>query len=591
MSNDRSCGATCRQLVTWITESGAIGASMAARRKARETWVPYRPAPLAGDAWSSVLARPGDLAARAVLGDVLSEQGDPHGEYLQLALKDAPTVDEVERRDALFDRCSPEWLRPLRPDDAQLARNVRSLSFAYGLVEQATILLRDSAVLDFLAERTPIRELEVLDSEADPTWVEWLPRHRIVPALRRFSFSGADPSAAERLMQGEAFGGVETLSLSGAVTPSLTRAIAEHTPRVTSLFLGHRGDTVIEADAIAPLATLPLTELRIESAALSSAAVKALAALPHLARLSLRRLPGDVAHELLPVMPRLSALSFDDGAIPVATLVKLLSAASSLTELTLDGAGLGSVSVPQVLGALSSSRLTSLSLNSNALGDDGAEALTKLDRLAGLTDVSLSQCGFTPKGFVALSAARWPLQRADFGLNTLDVDGGKALARGPLCASLEELSLLMVTVGSRGAKALSTAPWLEHLRSLTLFGNRIGTTGLRALLEHLPNVRVLMLGRENQFKDEGLTCAAEGLLPRLRELSVDAVTANAIEAFVESGHADDLRTAAFRNGALSEAAATTLVTLPRLRSLKTTWSTIEPRAAELLSHRWPDFAA
>lgn len=553
--------------------------------------VPYRPAALEGAQWSAVLARPDDLSARAVLGDVLSEQGDPRGEYLQLALKDAPTVDEIERRDALFDRCSPEWLRPLRPDDARLARNVRSLNFAHGLVEQATILLRDSAVLDFLAERTPIRELEVLDSEADPRWVDWLPRHRLVPALRSFSFSGADQSAAEKLMQHETFGSVEKLSLTGALTASLTRAIAEHTPRVTSLFLAHRGDALIEADAIAPLATLPITELRIEGAALSSSAVKALAALPHLERLSLRRLPGDVAMGLLAVMPRLTALSFDDGAIPVSSLAHLLSAASSLTDLTLDGVGLGGASVAQVLRALPSSRLTSLSLNSNSLGDAGASALTKLATLSALTDVSLSQCGFTPEGFVALSAATWPLRRADFGLNTLDVDGGSALARGPLCASLEELSLLMVTVGSRGAKALSTAPWLEHLQSLTLFGNRIGTTGLRALLEHLPNVRSLMLGRENQFKDEGLTCAAEGLLPRLRELSVDEITGRAIEAFVDSGHADDLRTAAFRNGALSEAAAKALVTLPRLRSLKATWSTIDPRASALLAQRWPDFSA
>lgn len=562
-----------------------------ARTRQREHFVPYCPARLDGDLWSTVLARPDDLAARSVLGDVLSEQGDPRGEYLQLALKDAPTADEVERRDALFDRCSPEWLRPLRPDDARLARNLRSLNFAHGLVEQASILVRDSAVLDFLAERTPIRELEVSDAEADPAWVDWLPRHRIVPALRTFSFSGADQTAAERLMQHEAFCRVEKLSLSATLTASLTRAIAQHAPHITSLSLGHRGDAVIEADAIGALAALPLTELRIEGAALSSAAVRALAALPHLERLSLRRLTGDVAEGLLAVMPRLKVLAFDDGAIPVSSLAKLLDAASSLTDLTLDGAGLTGESVAQVLGALPSSCLTSLSLNSNPLGDVGARALTKLDALSALTEVSLSQCGFSPEGFVVLATARWPLQRADFGLNSLDVHGGRALARGPLCERLEALSLLMVTVGSRGAKALSTAPWLEHLQSLTLFGNRIGTTGLRALLEHLPNVRFLMLGRENHFKDEGLICAAEGLLPRLRELSIDESTGAAIEAFVDSGHADDLRAAFFRNGALSEAAAKALITLPRLRSLKTTWSKIDPRASDLLSQRWPDFSA
>jgi uncharacterized protein (TIGR02996 family) len=151
--------------------------------------VPYRPAPLDGTPWSAVLARPDDLAARAVLGDALIERGDPRGEYLQLALKAAPTAEALERRDALFDRCSPEWLRPLRPE-GRLARNVRTLRFGHGLVEDASIFLRDPTVLDFLAERTPIRKLEVSDDEADPAWVEWLPRHRIVFDLRTFSFGG-----------------------------------------------------------------------------------------------------------------------------------------------------------------------------------------------------------------------------------------------------------------------------------------------------------------------------------------------------------------------------------------------------------------
>lgn len=558
---------------------------------AREQWVPYRPAPLEGDAWKAVLSRPDDLSARAVLGDVLLEKGDPRGEYLQLAIKHVPTAVELERRDALFDRCAPEWLRPLRPDDHGLARNVRALNFEHGLVEQASVQLRDPAVLDFLAERTPIRDLEVSDHEADPRWTDWLPRHRLVSALRAFSFSGADPAAAERLLQRGAFGEVEKLSLGGSVTASLGRAIAEHSPRVTSLFLGHQGDAVIEADALAPLAGLRLTELRIENAALSSAAVRALAALPHLERLSLRGLPGEMAEGLIAAMPRLTVMGFDGGAIPGAALVKLLGVATSLTALTLDGAGLTGASVSKILGALASKRLTSLSLNSNALGDAGARALQRLDTLSSLTDVSLSQCGFTPKGFVGLAAAEWPLTHADFGLNTLDVEGARALARGPLCAGLEELELLMVKVGSGGAKALSTAPWLGGLQSLALFGNRIGTTGLRALLEHLPNVRSLMLGRENQFKDEGLACAAEGLLPKLRHLSVDEVTGHAIAAFVDSGHADDLRTASFRNGALSDAAAMALVTLPRLRTLKATWSKIDPKAAALLTQRWPDFSA
>jgi hypothetical protein len=366
----------------------------------------------------------------------------------------------------------------------------------------------------------------------------------------------------------------------------LARAIAEHTPRVTSLAT----EGVTDAEAIVPLSGLPLTALSL-GGQLSPVAARAVAALPHLTQLSLYDLSGDVAEELLPMMSRLTVLSFDLCVIPPASLARLLSAATSLTELKLHRTGLMGASIPQVLGALGSSRLTSLSLNSDILREEGAQPLAKLDGLSRLTHLSLSSCSLGPSAFVALAAAPWPLQHANFDHNWPYVEGATALATGPLCANLRTLSLLGTKLDAAGAKALAASPWLSELHSLTLHGNGIRTTGLRALIEHLPNVRSLSLGRDNRIEGQGLSGATLGLLPKLRDLAVDDVSGEAIAAFVESGHANDLRKASFRHSELSTAAVEALVTLPRLRTLTTSFADIEPKSTALLYRRWPDYDA
>lgn len=557
-----------------------------ARQQPRETWQPYTPAPFTGaleQPWRTVLARPFDLEARAVLADALLEAGDARGEYLQLALAKQPTVAEVERREELFGRLSPEWRRSLMPDDPDLATNLRGTRFENGLTEVAHVHLRTSAVLDWLHERAPIRELDVFDTEADPSWVHWLPRHSIVRHLRRLSTGGVRPEVTEPLLATGAFASVEALEVAAPLTLSFARVLAEKTPALRALTLRQVAGE-LEPVTLRALSSLPLQSLHLDGLSLSASASKEFDRFVHLERLELRSAAVDWSAVRAP--PRLRVFGLETSPTSLDSLAAFLRRSPPLEELALNGIGLSAESVSAVVQR--SPTLESLSLNSNALRDGGLAALSKVD-LPALRSLSLSQVQATADGFAALSHAPWPLQRADFGLNALDEAGAASLATGPLCRGMKELELLMTSVGSRGAKALSAAPWLSGLQSLSLFSNRIGNTGLRALLEHMPNAHTLFLGRENPFKEEGLLVATRGVLPKLRHLRVDEVKAKTIEAFVESGHADGLHSFGFGNSEISEAAALALVTLPRVHTAATPWSRIEPRALELLKARWPNF--
>lgn len=558
-----------------------------ATTRPREEYQPYAPASFTGaleSPWHAVLAHPADLDARAVLADALLDAGDPRGEYLQLALSKQPTPAEIDRRDELFGRLSPEWRRHLKPDDITLARNLRGIGFANGLPEIAHVQLRTPAVLDWLLERAPIRELEAQDYEADPRWVEWLPRHPIVKHLRRLSAGGERPALTEPLLATGAFASVETLEVVAPLTASFAKTLAEKAPALRALTVRHLGDEV-EPAAVRTLASLPLHALRLEGVSLADSATKALAGFVQLERLELRS--ATIEWSALSALPRLRALHLEASAPALGALAAFLGRSALLTELTLDNVGLRADTVAPVLA--SSAAVESLSLNSNMLGDTGLAALARL-ALPRLREVSISQVRASPAGFASLALAEWPLERADFGLNALDEAGATSLATGPLCRRLKELELLMTNVGSKGARALSAAPWFAGLESLSLFSNRIGNTGLRALLEHMPNAQTLFLGRENPFKEEGLLVATRGVLPKLRHLRVDEVKATTIEAFVASGHADGLHTFGFGNSELTEAAARALVTLPRVHAGGAPWSRIEPVALELLQARWPNFA-
>lgn len=552
-----------------------------APNRPREMYAPYTPAAFTGaleQPWRVVLANPSDLDARSVLADALLEAGDPRGEYLQLSLLTQPTAAQLERRDELFGRLSPEWRRPL------LSKAFWIGGFENGLPEQARAGLQSPEGLDWLHERAPIRELAVSDAQADPRWVEWLPHHPIVKHLRELSTGAEQHPDVERLIATGAFASLETLHITAPFTVSLAKTIATHAPALRALSIDNVG-VELEPAALRALAGPGLRKLRLQLVHVSEASMKALDGFTGLEHLELSSSTTDLeGARALPARLRVFMLSATRPT--VESLSAFLQRADRLEDLALDDVGLPSAAVGAVLSGRTS--LKSLSLNSNTLGDEGIAALSKL-AFPALEELSLSQVRLSPAGFATLSTAEWPLERADFGLDALDEAGATSLASGSLCRRLRELELLMTSVGSKGARALSSAPWLAGLESLSLFSNRIGNTGLRALLEHMPNAHNLFLGRENPFKEEGLLVATRGFLPKLRHLRVDEVKAKTIEAFVESGHADGLHTFGFGNSELTEAAARALVTLPRVHTGGAPWSRIEPSALELLEARWPNF--
>ncbi len=143
------------------------------------------------DLLAAVLAAPDADAPRLVYADWLCERGDPRGDFISLQCglaQGSPRATELEdEADALLQVWSPQWLKGLTPDLAQVR-------FRRGFVE--TVTVRDSrslAQLEELFQTEPVTELifsssQTIDGERFAT-LEWLER------LRSVEFRAARPNA------------------------------------------------------------------------------------------------------------------------------------------------------------------------------------------------------------------------------------------------------------------------------------------------------------------------------------------------------------------------------------------------------------
>jgi hypothetical protein len=148
-----------------------------------------------------------------------------------------------------------------------------------------------------------------------------------------------------------------------------------------------------------------------------------------------------------------------------------LTALTRLTSLNLAGNDIGDVGT-RALTALTG--LASLELRFNRIGADGAQALT---RLTGLTFLSLCSNYISIDGARALTALTG-LTSLSLRNNKIGVGGVRALV--PL-TGLISLNLFDNNIGDYDAQALAA---LTGLTSLNLSDNRIGNVGVRALLQH-----------------------------------------------------------------------------------------------------------
>ena len=130
--------------------------------------------------------------------------------------------------------------------------------------------------------------------------------------------------------------------------------------------------------------------------------------------------------------------------------------------------------------------LASLSLASNAVGDEGVEEVVVRSGLAGLESLSLADNGIGPDGAAALAASSLAsrLRFLDLGFNRLGDAGAEAIAHGPEWPQLAELRLRTNNISLAGASALLASTSLEVLQVVELSDNPLrGELDLRALPE------------------------------------------------------------------------------------------------------------
>lgn len=102
---------------------------------------------------AAVLARPSDDAPRLVLADLLTEQGDPRGEFIGCQI-----AGEHARATELLAEHGAQWLAPLTPEVARA-------EFSRGFL--ARVALLDSRALPLLAEKAEHEPLESLSVSSD----------------------------------------------------------------------------------------------------------------------------------------------------------------------------------------------------------------------------------------------------------------------------------------------------------------------------------------------------------------------------------------------------------------------------------------
>jgi uncharacterized protein (TIGR02996 family) len=167
-------------------------------------------------------------------------------------------------------------------------------------------------------------------------------------------------------------------------------------------------------------------------------------------------------------LPRLAALAINDNEQITAGGVEALADSpffAGLTSLDVSGNDLGESAVRAIGAGRSLSRLHTLRLSRNPIGDPGAAALAGSPLLARMLSrtprLELRACGIGPAGAAALAASR-------------------LLAR---CAALD---LSGNYLGDQGLAALLASPHLERLHTLKLAGNQITDAGVTATRDALP---------------------------------------------------------------------------------------------------------
>lgn len=276
---------------------------------------------------------------------------------------------------------------------------------------------------------------------------------------------------AERARALGALRSLTTLNLRGmSVQPEGLRALAA-LDRLTSLELDVE-DSVEDARIIATMSGL--TSLALHGQ-LDLDGVRALEPLTGLASLTLRSCDvDDEVARILATRTRLTSLTLNRNAL-TADGIRILAGLTGLTTLDL-GENLVRLEGARALAAMTS--LTSLTLTAGLVPADGVRALAALPSLQTL---GLARNYFGDEGAIA-AATMTTVAALDLDDCGITDRGARALAALPQLRSLRARGN---RIGDEGARALAA---VTTLTSLDLFDNDLGPDGMAAVASLVPEV-------------------------------------------------------------------------------------------------------
>ncbi len=238
--------------------------------------------------------------------------------------------------------------------------------------------------------------------------------------------------------------------------------------------------------------------LKLQSSALTPAAVRALAAAPwfrNLRSLRLDDLSPDAFDELSrsSPFPHLHTLELGGtlSAFPPAVWRRITQSKAfpQLTRLVLGSTGLG-IGGAESLSRPLEFRLTSLDLSWNALSNDGAEWLAQAPWFDSLRWLTLRGNMIGPTGAKALLGSRKlaALQHLDVSYNPVGVGGLRAIAGNPALRGLIALNLSCRSfdngpLNTKHFQDFFTRMNMPELRNLSLFGRPVGGRAVRLLTQ------------------------------------------------------------------------------------------------------------
>ncbi len=239
---------------------------------------------------------------------------------------------------------------------------------------------------------------------------------------------------------------------------------------------------------------------------------------------------------------------------------------------TLTGLGVTNLGdqLPALLSHPGIARLTRLDVESNCIGEAGAEAIAASPRLAHLTMINLWNNDIGNAGAIAIAASPHlvRLTTLDLWNNGIGSVGAEAIAASPYLKNLTTLNLRENDITDSGVAALAASPHLKNLTTLDLADNDIGTEGAvaAATSPNLKNLTVLNVWNNNIGDAGAVAIAASSYLKNLTSLELEdnGIGTEGAIALATSPNLKNLSVLNLWNNNIGEAGAAAIATSSNL---------------------------